>query len=381
MRFVLLWAVLLATLLCTVSSAATYWGDSDVANCMLYKTFGVLLDVGSTTLTDTKGTTHNVTDAFVNDWAPTTSIGGSWAVDNWYGSPSTAPGLPGAANDWNSQTGAWEAFHYENLDSTHSTNNSAYHRPEGEEPYDVEAMYLGLDPDYLYVSIVTSFPQPSGYGESRIDMYDSFYIASGDLAIHLKGKDYAYGVDINLADTMDNIGTSISDGVGEPKQSMLGDKVYKTVLDTDPGQLGYPYIAGDWYVSAGLNYAAEDGGTTEQGNLLYTNFEGASLPTGQYQGTADVEYYRLTKNGDVLVENGYGVYQIGVRIPLSLLPDFTALSGTEDWIGVHWTSGCRNDAAEYSLRVSHDVPEPGTFALMGLGLAGLGFLRRRRKSA
>ncbi len=51
------------------------------------------------------------------------------------------------------------------------------------------------------------------------------------------------------------------------------------------------------------------------------------------------------------------------------------LSGDE--LALHWAMLCGNDVIEGSVPVS--VNEPGSIALLGLGLFGLGFLRRKTK--
>lgn len=48
-----------------------------------------------------------------------------------------------------------------------------------------------------------------------------------------------------------------------------------------------------------------------------------------------------------------------------------------DELGLHWNMTCANDTVEGSV----SVPEPGTLAMFGLGLAGLGWTRARRRRA
>lgn len=43
-----------------------------------------------------------------------------------------------------------------------------------------------------------------------------------------------------------------------------------------------------------------------------------------------------------------------------------------------WTWGLDATADSFILKIGTSVPEPGTLALMGLGLVGLGFMRRRK---
>jgi hypothetical protein len=349
-----------------------YQGDLDRNSTLLATVFGVVLDVGSKTLTDTLGGTHNVTDAFTHSWVPNTPLRNGWVVDNWYGYPSIAAGLPGSSSDFEHTSGHWESFEYYNLPARYSTNDPDYHRPLGEKPYDAEAMYLAYDANYFYISVVTSFPWPSGYEETRIG--SGYYIATGDLAIHLPQGDYYYGVDLNLADTLDN-----QDNIPPPASGQLGNLLYRTYFSTNPSE-GYPDVGGDWYI-ANYDHRAREGGLTDEGNAIFTNFDGTNLldPDPAYPIETTVQYVRVTKDGSPLIENGSPVYELDISIPRPAIPEFTGSPG--DWIGIQWTSGCRNDGLDYNLHLTYAVPEPGTYALMGLGLLGLALFKRRRRQS
>lgn len=73
-------------------------------------------------------------------------------------------------------------------------------------------------------------------------------------------------------------------------------------------------------------------------------------------------------------------YVIEFSVPISFFGSFWNGDGNPEFT-LHWTMSCGNDAIDlYVPGTTTNVPEPGTMALLGLGLAGWK-ISRRRKSA
>jgi hypothetical protein len=142
---------------------------------------------------------------------------------------------------------------------------------------------------------------------------------------------------------------------------------------------GYPgYNAGDLAIDFGSNGSFEfgvvAGAIADQGHL-YGN-AGWLAPTFVQSGPFELA------SGDDLgavgfgykdIGNGHYVYEFGVPVLkfgsfwTNENPDFT----------LHWTMSCGNDALDLRVPAVHS-PEPGTYALLLMGLSSFGLLRRFR---
>lgn len=259
-----------------------------------------------------------------------------YVVDDWYGSWSfTNPG------SLQSGSGAGQV-------------------PSGGEPYDVEAIYFDDTASDLYIVIVTSFDPPPGHYESRIS--GSPLVVSGDLAIdlregspHTDGFRYNYGVNINF-----EVQPTDPDDNATSGGSTIGSTLYHTSNS-------------DWYTGTPV-YAVDAQGEFTNFDPNHSGFGGTALGST----TVSYELWDSRLGGQ---ECRYNTYVIEVIIPRNLLPFLEE----GDEISVQWVEGCRNDAsgtnAVLHLDGDIDVPEPGTLALTGLGLLGMGWWKRRRQKA
>lgn len=219
----------------------------------------------------------------------------------------------GSAADWtpNPSVKAWLVE-----DQTGGANT--YLTPGyGGQAYDVEALYIDYDAQYLYLALVT--------GHNPLTPNSGNSYAPGDFAIDF-GRDgiFEFGLE-----------TTGSNG--------------KT--------RGGLYAVSQW--GAGLWGVANEGPT--------------SILSGTLLGMGDVVYTTVgVANMGIYAADRHFFYE--ARIPVAL---FGAHWGGKAF-DVHWTMNCANDSLTVDP-VPGAVPEPGTLAMLPLGLLGMGWLARRRR--
>lgn len=219
----------------------------------------------------------------------------------------------GAATDWmpGTQTKAWM------VEDQTGGLNTRLSPGYGGQAYDVEALYVDYNAQYLYLAMIT--------GHNPLTPNSGGSYGAGDFAIDF-GRDGSYEFGI----------------------ATLGN-----------GKLqGGVYSVTQW--GSGLWGAANEGPT--------------SITSGNLLGLAQMAYTTTgTNNMGVYAGDSHFMYE--VRIPTSL---FTVYWGQNDF-NVHWTMNCANDSLRVSAP-AQSVSEPGTLVLFPLGLIGMGWLARRRQS-
>ena len=188
----------------------------------------------------------------------------------------------------------------------------------GGQAYDVEALYVDYDAQYLYLALVT--------GHNPLTPNSGGSFAPGDFAIDFgRNGSYEFGLE-----------TTGSNG------------------NTQGGL----YAVSQW--GAGLWGAANEGPT--------------SILAGTLLGTGDVAYTTTgVNNMGAYTADRHFFYE--ARIPVALFGTYWG----GDPFDVHWTMNCANDSLKVDPVPGASVPEPGTLALLPLGLLGMFWLARRRR--
>jgi len=205
------------------------------------------------------------------------------------------------------------------------------------EAFDIEAMYMNIDPvdEMVYFSIVTSMPNT---GFTHTPWYGSYLFRAGDIRFGIGGDTYVLG-------TMD--------------RNYRGNNYY-----------------GNLYYNPDMAYYDGFRGFGYRGNPLLDTM--TTTGTGLAKSSDfDFSYTQyLDSNNNPVLESGYGDnwYATYLMEGAISFDDFGGGNLMHTGLSMDLAMSCNND--ELSLGIA-PVPEPTTIALLGLGLIGLYAGRRR----
>ena len=248
----------------------------------------------------------------------------------------------GNASDWTPNDKVVAAWVIEDQHPSNGYLNPGY----GGQAYDAEAIYVAFDNSNLYIAIATGHnpltpnnPNNNSYGagDIAIDFIDHGVKGSFDYGIELLGN----GTTTTRGHVYSNVNWAL--GVWKSNGAWTGYR--------DPGAAGNIALADPSHPTSILG--GTDVGT---GSVAYT-----TLGQNKYGiWTGDLHYF----------------YEVSV--PLS---SFGADWAEGKHFDVHWSQNCANDSILVDPPVRATVPEPGTLALLPLGMLGIVALRRKQVAA
>ena len=262
--------------------------------------------------------------------------GSAWAIT-----------VDGNLDDWGVNHSTWvptTGIHSTIEDQTGS--GSYYLNPGwGGQAYDAEALYATIIGQKLYIALAT------GHDPRTLQNPAGNSYGAGDFAIDF-GKDGTYEVGINIV----HAGTGSNT---DPIQTQGG--VYRVTQ----WNYGLWNTAGN-YIHDGI------AATSDIADALHPTYIQSGSLLGQ--ATLAINYGPTgtgTTNYGAVLSDTHFFYEMSVD--LQTLRD---AGWTGNAFNIQWTENCANDSI--IVDPPAPLPEPGSLALLGIGLAGLAGMRRRR---